>query len=48
MKTSVKSNIKSQINFSTKKYNSLDEFVASKLKDATASLKKVNLSALKK
>lgn len=31
----------------TRKYASVDEFVAAKLKDATESLKKVDLSVLK-
>jgi hypothetical protein len=48
MKTTIKSNIDSQTKFSIKNYSSLDEFVASKLKDAKESLKKVDLSALKK
>lgn len=45
----MKTTIKVQANStSSQKYSSLETFVASKLKDATESLKKVDLSILKK
>ncbi len=48
MKTIEKTNIDSLIQLPKRKYSSIDEFISSKVKEASDNLKKVDLSILKR